>query len=106
PLAAGARTPRSAATSYERAPLATVEGRYTRTRAGFGFAAVEGEARARFPRDLFLPEGMEGEALHGDRVRAEVLRHDRETHRASGRVVEVVRASVERIVGVLDDALR
>jgi ribonuclease R len=101
---------RSATRSHGRAErtenvsLATVEGRYSRARAGFGFVAVESEARARFPRDVMIPSGYEGEALNGDRVRIEVLRRDQRTQRASGRVVGVISRTIELVVGVLDDA--
>jgi len=85
---------------------APLEGRYTRARAGFGFVQVEGPARARFPRDLFIPEGMSGPALHGDRVRVEIVRRDARGDRASGRVTDVVRPGIDRVVGILEDARR
>ncbi|MEY4950298.1 MAG: exoribonuclease [Pseudomonadota bacterium] len=81
----------------------SVTGRYSRVRAGFGFVAPEGAARERFPTDVFVPEGMEGSALHGDRVRVEVLRLDPGTSRASGRIAEVVESGVDRVIGVLEN---
>lgn len=84
--------------------LLEVVGRYTRTRGGFGFVAPEGAARERLGADVFVPEGEEGEALHGDRVRVEVLRHDPVSRRAAGRVLGVVESGIDRIVGVLEAA--
>ena len=45
-----------------------VEGRYSRVRAGYGFVEVLGRAAERFARDILIPAGIEGAALHGDRV--------------------------------------
>ena len=90
----------------ERPAALAVVGRYSRTRGGFGFVAPEGEFRERLGADVFVPEGEEGSALHGDRVRVEVLRHDPVSRRASGRVVEVVASGIERIVGVLETGRR
>ncbi|MFM7142828.1 MAG: RNB domain-containing ribonuclease, partial [Alphaproteobacteria bacterium] len=89
-----------------RAPALTVVGRYSRTRGGFGFVAPEASSRERLGADVFVPEGQEADALHGDRVRVEVLRHDPVSRRAAGRVVEVVESGVDRIVGVLETARR
>jgi len=101
------RDRRRAPAEFEaRASAPTLVGRYTRTRGGFGFVAPETQGREEHHPDVFVPEGQEGEALHGDRVRVEVLRHDPASRRASGRIVEVVEAAVERVVGVLEIARR
>ncbi len=83
-----------------------IEGRYSRARAGFGFVEVQGDAARRFQRDVFIPAGMEGAALHGDRVEIEIDSLDARDRRASGRVVRVVAAARERIIGTLQSYLR
>ncbi len=79
-----------------------VEGRYSRVRQGYGFVEVLGCAADEFPRDVLIPEGKEGRALHGDRVLIDIVRHDRRTHRVVGQVIDVVRAVHERIIGTLE----
>jgi ribonuclease R len=79
-----------------------VEGRYCRVRQGYGFVEALGRAADEFPRDILIPEGMEGNALHGDRVVVEITRHDRRTRRVVGRVVGVTRSVHERIIGTLE----
>jgi ribonuclease R len=83
-----------------------VEGRYCRVRQGYGFVEVLGRAADDFPRDILIPEGMEGRALHGDRVRIDIVRHDRRTHRVVGQVVDVTRSVHERIIGTLEISRR
>jgi len=78
-----------------------VEGRYVRVRAGFGFVEVLGRHAEAFRRDVFIPEGEEGGALHGDRVLVEITRRDRHLHRTVGRVVEVTGSAHEHILGTL-----
>ena len=83
-----------------------VEGRYSRVRAGYGFVEVLGRAAEHFHRDVLIPTGMEGAAMHGDRVEIEIERFDRATHRSSGRVVAVVGSAHERLIGTLESHLR
>jgi ribonuclease R len=99
------------ATPRERAPGARVsrrpagpqiEGHYTRVRAGYGFVEVLGRAADRFPRDILIPTGMEGQALHGDRVAVEIVRRDVRARRFVGRVTAVVSRVHERIIGTLE----
>ena len=81
---------------------ATFEGRYARVRAGFGFVEVLGPAGRQFARDILIPVGQDGGALHGDRVRVEVVRRDRRTQRATGRVTAVLERLHEEIIGTLE----
>ncbi len=83
-----------------------VEGRYSRVRAGYGFVEVLGNAAARFHRDILIPSGMEGTAMHGDRVAVEIERFDPATHRSSGRVLSVVESVHERMIGSLESHVR
>ena len=78
-----------------------VDGRYVRVRAGYGFVEVLGRQADHFRRDVFIPDGDEGGALHGDRVQVEITRRDRHLHRSVGRVVEVTGSAHERILGTL-----
>lgn len=79
-----------------------VEGRYCRVRQGYGFVEVLGRAADDFLRDILIPEGMQGRALHGDRVVVEIVRRDARTHRVVAKVIEVTRAVHERIIGTLE----
>lgn len=81
-----------------------VEGRYSRVRAGFGFVEVLGPAAHRFPRDILIPDGMEGAALHGDRVLVEIVRRDSRLRRTVGRVAAVTDSVHERIIGTIRDS--
>ncbi len=83
-----------------------VEGRYSRVRAGYGFVEVLGKAAARFHRDILIPSGLEGAALHGDRVEVDIDRVDPRDHRATGRVASVVESAHERIIGTLESHVR
>jgi len=79
-----------------------VEGRYSRVRAGYGFVEVLGRAAERFARDILVPEGMEGDALHGDRVEVEIIRRDPRTQRTVGRIIAVTGRVHEQIIGALE----
>ena len=79
-----------------------VEGHYSRVRAGYGFVEVLGRAADRFPRDILIPAGMEGEALHGDRVEVEIVRRDPRLRRVVGRVSAVTGAVHEHVIGTLE----
>ena len=78
-----------------------VEGRYARVRAGYGFVEVLGRPADFFARDILIPEGEEGSALHGDRVEVEIGRRDARLRRVIGRVVRVTGPVHERVIGTL-----
>ena len=94
--ARGERTPRG------RGAGGALEGRYARVRAGYGFVELLGRAAVQGARDVLIPAGMEGEALHGDRVRIEITRRDRRTQRTVGRVTAVVESGHAELIGVLE----
>jgi ribonuclease R len=79
-----------------------VEGHYSRVRAGYGFVEVLGRAAERFPRDILIPAGLEGAALHGDRVVVEIVRHDLRARRFVGRITAVTGSVHEQIIGTLE----
>ena len=85
-----------------RRASAAIEGRYLRVRAGFGFVEVLGPAGKSLARDILIPAGMEGAALHGDRVQVEIVRRDRRGQRATGRVTAVVERQHDEIIGTLE----
>ncbi|HEY8514421.1 MAG TPA: ribonuclease R [Candidatus Binatia bacterium] len=84
---------------------AKVEGRYSRTRSGYGFVAVLGEEGRDYPSDIFIPAGDEGEAMHGDVVEARIVRRTRGGPRGGdrvvGEIVRVVRRAAQLVVGEL-----
>ncbi|MBI3759892.1 MAG: hypothetical protein HY269_09090, partial [Deltaproteobacteria bacterium] len=94
------RAPR--ATKAKRAAAHAIEGRYTRVRGGYGFVEVLGRKAEHFARDILVPAGMEGAALHGDRVAVEITRRDARQRRTVGRIVAVVEQGHERIIGTLE----
>ncbi|HSR36689.1 MAG TPA: ribonuclease R [Desulfurivibrionaceae bacterium] len=66
---------------------------------GFGFAAVIGTPpREAGGKDIFIPPGSLGNALHGDRVLVRMTDHDR--GRAEGVVVRVLSRQLRRLVGL------
>ena len=79
-----------------------VEGRYSRVRAGYGFVEVLGRSADFYRRDVLIPDGMEGAALHGDRVRVEIARRDPRLRRVVGRIVAVTGPVHERVIGTLE----
>jgi ribonuclease R len=81
-----------------------IDGHYSRVRAGYGFVEVLGRAAERFPRDILIPVGMEGDALHGDRVAVEIIRRDLRARRFVGRIAGVTSRVHERIIGTLERA--
>jgi ribonuclease R len=81
---------------------AEIDGRYLRVRAGFGFVDVAGPAGRSLTRDVLIPAGLEGAAVHGDRVRIAILRRDRRSGRATGRVTAVLARQHEEIIGTLE----
>ena len=80
----------------------SIEGLYSRIRAGYGFVEVLGSKAKQFARDILIPRDMESEALHGDRVEVEIIRRDFRTRRFTGRIVRVVSRAHERIIGTLE----
>ena len=114
-----ARTPRPArdgrpsVPSREARPTrparGVIEGRYTRTRQGYGFVApLDAPPRER-GGDVFVPPGMEADALHGDVVEVRVSQRPAPPRRGfrpgpprtSGEVVRVVRRALQLVVGTL-----
>lgn len=79
-----------------------IVGRYIRTRSGYGFVEVSGPQAERMTGDLMIPRGRETDALHGDQVRAIVVRRDHRTGRTSGRVVAVVERAHTEVLGKLE----
>ena len=80
---------------------AAIEGHYSRVRTGYGFVEVLDRHAARFPRDILIPAGSEGEALHGDRVVVEIIRRDFRRHRFVGRITAVTQRVHEHMIGTL-----
>lgn len=103
---AASRTGRGRAAGGSRreqsGPGRRVEGRYTRVRAGYGFVEALGRDAARFPRDILIPAGSEGDALHGDRVAVAVKLRDRRAGRTAGEVVAVIDRAHECLIGKLE----
>lgn len=99
--AAPTNRPRRGATS-KTAANRTIEGRYTRVRGGYGFVEVIGRHAEHFTRDILIPAGMEGPALHGDRVTVEITRRDARQHRTVGRIVAVVESAHQHVIGTLE----
>jgi ribonuclease R len=99
--AALGRSP-GAGTGRRTAKGPAVEGRYSRVRAGYGFVEVLGRAAERFPRDILIPAGMEGAALHGDRVAVEIVRRDPRARRFVGRITAVTGSVHDQIIGTLE----
>ncbi|HYD48354.1 MAG TPA: VacB/RNase II family 3'-5' exoribonuclease [Terriglobales bacterium] len=92
-------TPRRRERTKPAAPAA--EGHYSRVRAGYGFVEVLDQHASRYPRDILIPAGSEGPAMHGDRVRVEIIRKDFRRHRFVGRVSAVTERRHERMIGTL-----
>jgi ribonuclease R len=84
------------------ARLARIEGRYSRAKAGYGFVEALGRSADRFRRDILIPRGMEGGAMHGDRVEVEIAGRDGRLRRTVGRVVAVTGPVHERVLGALE----
>ena len=79
-----------------------IEGHYSRVRAGYGFVEVLGRDADSFRRDIMIPAGFEGAALHGDRVAIEIVRRDPRLRRSVGRVVAVPGPVHETVIGTLE----
>ena len=70
-------------------------GKFISHRKGFGFVESDKEDE----RDLYIPMKDVGDAMHGDRVLAEITREASGYKRAEGKVVEVITRTVTQIVG-------
>ncbi len=72
---------------------------------GFGFAAVIGTPpKEAGGKDIFIPPGSLGHALHGDRVLVRMTAHGRD--RAEGIVLRVLSRKLSRLVGLFVAAKR
>ena len=100
---------RSARPHETRPARGVMQGRYTRTRQGYGFVApLDAPPRER-GGDVFVPAGLEADALHGDVVEVRVAQRTPPARRGfrpgpprtSGEVVRVVRRALQLVVGTL-----
>lgn len=78
---------------YAKPRSELIEGIYTANPRGFGFVAIEGR------EDVFIPEGKEGSALHGDRVSLRIERGSKK-RREEGHIVNVLEHANEFIIGL------
>jgi len=107
--ARGARGAARTQRAQQGRPAATIEGRYSRTRSGYGFVAAPGANPRERQGDVFIPPGNEADALHGDVVEVHVERHTPRgprgrrdgPPRTSGEVVRVVRRALQLVIGTL-----
>lgn len=86
----------------KRGSPSEIVGRFTRTRSGHCFVEPRSGGIEVLSGDILIPRGRQGDALHGDRVRVQLLRRDHRTGRASGRVVAVVERAHTEILGRLE----
>ena len=70
-------------------------GKFISHRKGFGFVESDKEDE----RDLYIPLKDVGDAMHGDRVLAEIVKDQSGHKRAEGKVVRVIKRTVTQIVG-------
>ena len=70
-------------------------GKFISHRKGFGFVESDKEDE----RDLYIPSKDVGDAMHGDRVLAEIVKEQSGNKRAEGKVVRVIKRTVTQIVG-------
>ena len=70
-------------------------GKFISHRKGFGFVESDKEDE----RDLYIPMKDVGDAMHGDRVLAEITKEASGYKRAEGKIVEVITRTVTQIVG-------
>ena len=70
-------------------------GKFISHRKGFGFVESDKEDE----RDLYIPMKDVGDAMHGDRVLAEITREASGYKRAEGKIVQVITRTVTQIVG-------
>ena len=70
-------------------------GKFISHRKGFGFVESDKEDE----RDLYIPMKDVGDAMHGDRVLAEITKEASGYKRAEGKIVDVITRTVTQIVG-------
>ena len=75
-------------------------GRFIQHRKGFGFVQSDDDG----VRDLYIQSKDINGAIHNDRVMAEITREASGDKRAEGRVVEVIKREVTKIVGTFKPA--
>ena len=73
-----------------------IVGKFISHRKGFGFIQSDKEDM----RDLYIPSKNVGNAIHGDRVMAEITKEASGYKRAEGKVVQIIKRNVTQIVGV------
>ena len=71
-------------------------GKFIHHRKGFGFIQSDKEDE----RDLYIPSKNVNNAIHGDRVMAEISKEASGYKRAEGKVVKIIKRNVTQIVGV------
>ena len=94
---AGAESPPHAPPKHARDPN-LVSGRIVAHREGYGFL-VPDEPMPRVEGDLFIGRDNLGDAMHGDRVLARIIRR-RADGRAEGRVVQILERENPTVVGL------
>lgn len=77
--------------------MGCVKGRFIGNERGFGFVETEGEER-----DVFIPAGSAGGAVHNDTVLAKIVVKETEDRRCEGEVVRVLKRGAEAIAGVFE----
>jgi len=70
-----------------------VQGVYEANTRGFGFILADG-------RDVFVPRGMAGTALHGDRVLCRITEKEEKGKSAAGEIVKVLNRARHVLVGI------
>lgn len=79
---------------FQKARTKILEGRYIGHPQGFGFVEIEEEEQ-----DIFIPEGNEQTAFHGDTVRVEVLPQHTGRRRV-GQVVKIIKRNTTTLIGL------
>ena len=74
-----------------------IEGTLDMSGKGFGFLKIEGEAE-----DIFIPPNKTGTALHGDTVKAQIVKGKRRNNQPEGEVLEVRERKKTEFVGTVD----
>ncbi|MEG0857605.1 MAG: ribonuclease R [Terrisporobacter sp.] len=74
-------------------------GKFVAHRKGFGFVESDEE----FTQDLFIPACDINGALHNDRVMAEVVVPATEDKRAEGKIVDIIKREVTKVVGLFQE---
>lgn len=74
-----------------------IEGILDMSGKGFGFLKVEGE-----DEDIFIPPSKTGKALHGDEVKARIVKGKQKNNQPEGEILEVKARNKTSFVGTLD----